>query len=161
MRIDVATILDAPAERVWEEVRKSAALDHVASPLQAFVPIDPAVPPARWETGRYLYRLMLFERIPIGTQYIGIEFPPDRGDGVLRMRDNGSGDRIRMWDHMIELTPRADGRTDYRDTVEIHAGLGTLPAWLFAQVFYRHRQRRWRALAASGFDYGTGATPIG
>jgi hypothetical protein len=141
---------------VWEEVRKPAALDHVAAPLQAFAPIDPATPPARWEAGRYLYRLMLFGRIPIGTQYIGIEFPPDRGDGVRRMRDNGSGDRIRMWDHMIEVAPRADGRTDYRDTVEIHAGLGTLPAWLFAQVFYRHRQRRWRALAARDFDYGTG-----
>ena len=58
---------------------------------------------------------------------------------------------------MIEVAPRADGRTDYRDTVEIHAGLGTLPAWLFAQLFYRHRQRRWRALAARDFDYETGA----
>jgi hypothetical protein len=25
---------------------------------------------------------------------------------------------------------------------------------VFAQIFYRHRQRRWRRLAANGFDYG-------
>jgi hypothetical protein len=41
-----------------------------------------------------------------------------------------------------------------RDTVEVRAGVLTPFIWLFAQLFYRHRQRRWRALVARRFAYG-------
>jgi hypothetical protein len=43
--------------------------------------------------------------------------------------------------------------TRYTDQVEIHAGLLTVPAWLFAQAFYLHRQRRLNRLVATDFTY--------
>ena len=58
--------------------------------------------------------------------------------------------QVKVWDHSISIST-ASGRTRYRDTVTIDAGLFTLPVWLFAQVFYRHRQRRWRSLAKRSF----------
>jgi hypothetical protein len=45
------------------------------------------------------------------------------------------------------------GMTRYTDEVEIHAGLLTVPAWLFALAFYGHRQRRLNRLVAAGFAY--------
>jgi hypothetical protein len=48
----------------------------------------------------------------------------------------------------------AVGGTLYRDQVTIQAGMFTPFIWLFAQLFYRHRQRRWRQLARTGFNYG-------
>ncbi len=45
------------------------------------------------------------------------------------------------------------GGTLYRDRVEIDAGLLTPVVAALARVFYRHRQGRWRALAARGFAY--------
>jgi len=43
--------------------------------------------------------------------------------------------------------------TRYIDDVEIHAGPLTVPAWLFAQLFYLHRQRRLSRVVAAGFSY--------
>jgi hypothetical protein len=40
--------------------------------------------------------------------------------------------------------------TRYTDDVEIHAGPFTVPAWLFAQAFYFHRQRG--SIVLSGLD---------
>jgi hypothetical protein len=54
---------------------------------------------------------------------------------------------------MITIEPNAAGVV-YRDRVEVRAGVLTPFIWVFAQIFYRHRQRRWRRLAANGFDYG-------
>lgn len=38
------------------------------------------------------------------------------------------------------------GKVSYTDEIEIQAGWLTPVIWLFAHVFYRHRQRRWKAL---------------
>jgi len=40
-----------------------------------------------------------------------------------------------------------------RDRVANNAGILTPCIWLFAQLFYRHRQRRWRQLVKGGFTY--------
>ena len=37
--------------------------------------------------------------------------------------------------------------------LSFRAGVLTPFIWLFAQLFYRHRQSRWRRLVANGFDY--------
>jgi hypothetical protein len=59
---------------------------------------------------------------------------------------------IHCRDHWITIAPgAADGTTHYTDRVEIEAGLLTPLIAGFARVFYAHRQRRWRALAATGF----------
>jgi hypothetical protein len=55
---------------------------------------------------------------------------------------------IQIWDHLIAVKPASGGHTRYSDTVAIDAGIFTLPVWLFAHWFYRHRQRRWRRVAA-------------
>jgi len=39
--------------------------------------------------------------------------------------------------------------------VTIKAGVLTPFVWLFARLFYAHRQRRWATLAAKGFNSGT------
>jgi hypothetical protein len=43
----------------------------------------------------------------------------------------------------------ADGNALYMDRIEIEAGVMTLPVWLFANVFYRYRQMKWRKLLRS------------
>jgi hypothetical protein len=58
----------------------------------------------------------------------------------------------RRWDHWIAIEPERRG-TRYTDTVHIDAGLLTPLIVAFARIFYRHRQRRWRRLAKSGFAY--------
>ena len=51
------------------------------------------------------------------------------------------------WDHRVREPPLGEGRCRYFDEVEIEAGPLTAVVWLFARWFYRHRQRRWQAVA--------------
>jgi hypothetical protein len=154
MKISIATILNAPADRIWEEVRTSRLLDYVAVPLLRFVPYDKARYPKQWTEGEYRVRMMALGILPMGWQIIGISYPASPDSKTRLLRDNGRGALIAKWDHLITVNGRNDGRTDYRDDVDIDAGLLTPFIAAYAYIFYRHRQKRWRKLVASGFNYG-------
>ena len=156
MTVDLSTVLDAPPERVWDELNRPALLCHVARPLVAFAPLDPPAFPERWAERAYRVRLRLFGLVPIGWQVVGIERPAEQGR-VRSLRDDGRSAMIRRWDHRMTVEPLPDGRTRYTDHLEIEAGVLTPAAWAFARLFYAHRQRRWRALVARGFRYDEAA----
>ena len=138
-------------ETAAAEVRKPRLLEHVASPLVHFEPIDPPAFPQVWSEGTYWVRLRILGFIPFGKQAVRVSFPPvDQGFAV---RDNGYSALIKAWDHLITIRPSATG-CSYEDHVRVSAGILTPIVWLFAVVFYRHRQRRWRELAQSSFNYG-------
>lgn len=157
MTVERSTVLDAPPERVWEELRRPALLNFVAYPILTFEPVDPPAFPKQWEAREYRVLPRLFGAVPLGWQVVGIELPATTGD-VQQVRDNGRGALIRRWDHLVTIEPAGPGRTRYTDRVEVEAGPLTPLVWAFAQVFYAHRQRRWQRLVERGFRYG-GAAP--
>lgn len=148
--VTLSTRLDCTADETWERVRTAALLLHVAAPLIRFTPKGDTRFPQKWAPGEYRAWMWLFGVIPIGWQAVVISEPPP--DGATRfIRDNGYGPLIRRWDHWIAIAPGEGGTTHYTDQVTIEAGLLTPLVAGFARVFYAHRQRRWRALAATGF----------
>jgi hypothetical protein len=148
VKVDLSTRIDLPAETVWAEVQTAALLVHIAWPLLRFVPVGQEPIDSFKPGGRYLVKLRLFGLLPFGTQWIVTSVhESEMAEWPKRLRDNGHGTMIRRWDHWITITPAADGSTCYRDEVDISAGVLTPFIWAFAQLFYRHRQRRWRALA--------------
>ena len=147
--VELSTVLDAPPERVWEEVNRPALLRFVAHPFVWFDPLDPPAFPERWEEREYRVRVRQLGVIPLGWQVIRIERPAPVG-GTRYLRDNGRGALARRWDHLITVAPAGPGRTRYTDRVEIEAGPLTPFVWAYARAFYAHRQRRWRALVAEG-----------
>ena len=58
-----------------------------------------------------------------------------------------SGGLIRRWNHDIIVVAAGDSRCNYRDRIDIDAGIFTPAVVLYARWFYRARQHRWRALA--------------
>ena len=114
-------------------------------PLAKVVPVDAPEFPERWTEGATVRcRSYLFDVLPIGTRGIFLE----RIDPVARQIQSREFDLlVRRWDHLIQLRPTGDGRTLYSDKIELEAGFLTVLVWLFAQWFYRHRQRRWRRVA--------------
>ena len=144
MRIDVSTLLDCSVEQAVAHAKTTQLLKFVAHPLVHFSPINPSSWPVEWSEGTFWVAVRLLGFLPFGKQAIVISFPQS-GGGVL-LRDNGHSALVKVWDQTISITSNA-GRTRYKDPVIIDAGLLTLPVWLFAQAFYRHRQRRWRLLA--------------
>lgn len=157
MRVLVRSTLDAPPEAVWAEVQTSRLLLEIIAPLLRFVPLKGETFPQRWEVGTTRGRAYAFGFIPIGVHTIH----HDRVDPNLREIHSREHSRlVQSWDHLISVKATPDGRTAYADEIEISAGLLTPVVWLYAQCFYRHRQRRWRSVAARLLSQpGTTADP--
>lgn len=155
MQLTLSTLLDCPLEQAVAHVRTPRLLEHVSHPILHFAPVEssaqpPLAPHEALTEGTHWVALRLFGWLPLGRQAIVVSYPPCTNGFALR--DNGYSALIRRWDHHITLMPEG-AKTRYTDRITIEAGLLTLPVWLFAQVLYRHRQRRWRALVRSGFVY--------
>jgi len=147
MKIQISTTLNCSPDRVWEELQTSRLLSYICYPLVVFVPVNPPSFLDRLSERRYDVKIKLFGFIPFGRQAIVISVP-----APYCLRDNGFGTLISKWDHLITVKPSGSNKTIYTDSVEINAGFLTLLVWLYASIFYRYRQYRWRKLVASGFS---------
>jgi hypothetical protein len=145
MRVHVESILPCDAQRAWAEVQKRALLDEVAWPIVVLRPAGGGTLPERWFTGMTVRcQIYLFGLIPLGTRTLLF----DRVDPVRMQIDTREYDPlVRRWDHRISAQPLAAGKCKYSDTIDIAAGWLTPMVWLFAILFYKHRQRRWRLVA--------------
>ncbi len=141
--------LDAPPDTVWAAVERPALFLHVAAPMVHFAPIGMARFPERWSEAEYRGAMKLFGLVPLGWQAIVIRFPSS--DGAVRaLEDNGYSPLLPTWSHRIEVSPEGTG-TRYVDRIRFDAGWMTPFTALGVRLFFKHRQRRLRKLAASGF----------
>jgi hypothetical protein len=150
MKVSRATHIALKPETVWAEVQTAGLLQHIAWPPVRFFPADDAAFESFQPEGCYQVKLRLFGMIPFGTQWIVSSL--HEADGTQwpkRLRDDGYSALISKWDHWITVAPDKDGGTRYSDEVDVSAGVLTPFIGAFAQIFYWHRQRRWRGLAKS------------
>ena len=150
MIVELETLLACPPSKAIEEVKKARLLSYVARPVLKFVAKDPNEFPIQWEEGHYKTSIYLFGLIPLGRQVIGLTIP--QSQSLFCMRDNGYSKVITKWDHTITIDPIDDG-TLYKDRIVIEAGALTPIIGVFVRLFFRYRQKRWRNLVASNFDY--------
>jgi hypothetical protein len=144
MVVDASTILNCSAAKAWKEVQKSSLLRHVIWPLARIVPVG-APFPERWSEGLTIQcKSFVFGIIPIGVRTLHFE-KIDHKNYQIQTRENDP--LIARWDHLVSINPLDDTRSIYRDTIDIDARSLTLVVGAWANCFYRHRQRRWRALA--------------
>lgn len=147
-----STILHTDIETAWKHLLKPDLLVFIASPLQKFVPLQPNSFPEQWKEGIYKVRLLAFGFIPFGNHSIVIEFPIENNSEIKQLKDNGYGEIIKKWEHLIELKTTENNQTIYTDTVNIRAGLLTPFIWLYAVIFYTWRQMRWKKLVQAHFS---------
>lgn len=148
--VELSTTLACSPDEAFARVCTSALVLHVAAPLIRFTPDRRNALPEVWEEGEYRFWMHLFGWIPLGWQAVVISYPEPSGDTRF-LRDNGYSPSIERWDHWIAIAPGPDGSTLYTDRVTIEAGWRTPVVAAFARQLYAHRQRRWRALARTGF----------
>jgi hypothetical protein len=146
MRLRCSSLQPCARERLAAALTRPVLLCRMAWPMLTFTPVDPPVLEDRWADKPYVFALRLAGRIGIGEHTIDPRPPVGRHEV---WHDAGHSELIRVWDHRIELTDFY-GMTRYADVVEVRAGVLTPLAWAFAQVFYRHRQRRLNRLVARG-----------
>ena len=129
---------------MWEELQKISTLMYVAYPLLVFKPGNGGTLPEKWDAGKeYSLTLFLFGRIPLGRHIIKLLRIDHESMEIL---SNEHGGTAKTWNHFMKIEVRGTHELVYRDEIEIRAGILTIFVWAFAQIFYRHRHRRWRSL---------------
>lgn len=143
----ISTIMRTNEDRMWQELQKVSSLMYVASPILKFRPQKGYSLPDKWIIGtEYKLRISSFGIIPLGNHFIRLV---ELNQETKRIVSNEHGMLTRVWNHTITFNEIDDQTIRYTDEIEIEAGIMTLFIWLFAHIFYRHRQRKWKALLAS------------
>ena len=144
----ISTQFACTESELWQKLSKPDSLRFVASPLLAFTPMEPGVLDGEWETGRdYALKLYFLKFIPLGRHTIRL-VTVDEDRNLISSRESGL--LARVWNHDISFEEIKPGLVSYTDEIEIRAGWLTPLIWLFAHLFYRHRQRRWKVLLRNG-----------
>jgi hypothetical protein len=142
MRVALTTELDVSPDALWEAVLRTDTLRYVARGLIGF---RTGELPELWATGQQVTaRLMLFHVLPLWRHTLVVR-RVDRAERVIESEERGGP--IRRWDHRVVVAADGGGAR-YTDIIDLEAGALTTFIWLFARLFYRHRQRRWRGLAS-------------
>jgi hypothetical protein len=142
----IATLMCSDVNRMWTELLKTESLTKVSAPILYFTPQDGQALPTTWEVGdTYALTLSAFRVLPLGRHVIEVKVLDAQAHEIYT---HEHGSLARVWNHRIRLGARNGTTFEYTDQIEIHSGVLTPLIWLFAHVFYRHRQRRWKALLA-------------
>lgn len=146
-QIQVTTILDSPASKIWQLLLTSGLTEHLSWPFLYFSPIDQQNLPALWpEDQPVRVRLRLFDLIPLGWHIIRIK-KVDHAEMIIETQE--SGQLISLWNHTIILQPAEDNRTVYTDTIDLYAASQTSVISKLVGWFFRYRQTRLRWLASN------------
>jgi len=141
--VDLDTELAAPAHAVWRAVKTPRAFRTVTRGVLTM----PAIKHREdeWREGETITGwVFLFGVIPFSRHTLHVWRIDDT---AMTFSSRESGGLIRRWNHDIVVVAAGDSRGNYRDRIDIDAGIFTPAVVLYARWFYRTRQRRWRALA--------------
>jgi len=142
MKVKVSSIFNINSSRVFEKVLQPSLLLEIVKPILKFIPISPSVLPQTWEVNKeYNLKLYFFNIIPLGKHTIKI-INIDKNSII----SNETGNIAKVWNHTIIIEAYKNSKTRYTDIIEIKAGLLTIFVWVFAHIFYKHRQRKWKKI---------------
>jgi hypothetical protein len=152
MRVVLRFVIDAYPDAVWAALHDPAALRAVAAPILQMQPVGHRRFPPTWTPGDHLVRVRLFGLVPVGDQVIRVS--SSRRAGARILEDSGgpvSGALgiVDGWRHRMAVSPLPDGRTLYRDRLDITAGVLTPLVWFGAWLFWQWRALRIRQVVAA------------
>lgn len=141
--VDRQTELSAPATAVWRAVKTPDAFRTVTRGVLTMPVIKQR--DDDWREGETVAGwVFLFGLIPFSHHTLHIS---RIDDSAMTLNSRESGGLLRRWNHDIVVTAVGGSRCNYRDRIDIDAGVFTPIVVLYARWFYTTRQRRWRELA--------------
>jgi ligand-binding SRPBCC domain-containing protein len=142
LRVKISSVLNAPADKVWALVKRSDTLFFVTRGFLGFSGADSF--PTEWREGSTeTTRLLFFGLVPAWKHSITFQ-EVDASKRVILTKEGGG--LVPVWNHLIQVAPGQSETCIYTDDVEVRAGVLTFLVWLYAHIFYRYRQYRWRTL---------------
>lgn len=147
MRAVITSVMDTSAEVAWENAQLRKTMFYICDGLLSFGNHNL---PERFVNGSEAQcKLRFFNRLPGWTHYWRIS-NIDTGSMIIDSEEYGG--LVKRWHHIIKIESLNDSQCVYTDDIDIKAGIATPLVWLWANVFYRYRQRRWKKLVDLGFS---------
>lgn len=144
--VRVTTGLPLPAEFACTKAGELETMEHVLSPLVGFKVSDQQ----RAEAGNALLpganfsaRLVFLGILPVWTHHLSIVSVTP-----TEIYTNERSGPVKTWNHRLIFEPTGPTSCRYTDEIETDGGLIGLFTAGFVQLVFRHRQRRWRKMAA-------------
>lgn len=144
----IQTYFDIPADKAWNILKHKATFLYITRGFLGFA--GSKAWPETFSTGQEIRtRLIFFHILPAWKHVLRVIRMDDR---TRELYSNEMGGAIRVWNHLIQIEAESDSRCRYTDQIDIRAGWMTLGVWLYAHVFYRYRQFRWKRLIRRKYD---------
>ena len=144
-KLTVSSYLDMDISEAWKEVQKSSLLEFVCKGKINFKPIDSGFP-KYWEKGMEIKtKMLMYGFIPFGGIHTLKFVDVDHNNFILLTNEKNS--LVRIWNHKIEMNLLDENKIKYKDEIELYAGFITGFVALWAESFYKFRQRRWKIVA--------------
>ncbi len=143
--VRVSTELEASADHVWERLLQKKTYLYL---VQGWLAIEKtqAWPDAFFVQGASIVmQIRLFGKGPLSSHEAQVVLVDE---SAREIATDESSRLVRIWKHCMRVEALPGNRSRYTDRVLISAGLLTPAVWLFASLFYRARQQRWKRLLA-------------
>ena len=142
----ITTVLNCTEEELWNKIIEPKSLQFVASPLVCFRPLVNGELDGKWVTDKtYELKLFFLKVVPFGQHRIKIVKIDRESNTII---SNESGTLSPVWNHTITFHQIEHNKLRYTDEIEFESGWLTPAIWVFAHLFYRYRQKRWRSLCS-------------
>lgn len=142
--VRVATQLPISAGRAWELLVRKETFLHVTRGMLAIAEPEGLPEPFFVEGATVDLRVRPLSLPPWTAHRVTFE----RVDASAReIQTRESGGVVTTWNHLMRVERLTPQTCRYSDTVSVFAGWLSLGVGAFVWLFYRYRQRRWRALA--------------
>jgi hypothetical protein len=138
MIIKVTSIFPANRKVIFAKLQEIETLRYICAPLAQFTSLEKS---QKWQTGA----TFRFKLTACGLGF-GVHTIKVKKFEIDRILTNEHNKNVPVWNHIILLEKHGENHTKYSDIVEVRAGWKTPFIWIWANVFYRHRQRKWREL---------------
>jgi len=141
--VDKSSLLATSSDSAWYAATTVTAFKLVTRGVLRFPAV--AKREGRWRQGEVAHSwVYLFGVLPITRHRILVD---ELSDNTRTLVTREGGGLIREWNHTIIVVPVDANTCEYRDRVEIDAGVFTPIVAAYARWMYRTRQRRWVQLA--------------
>lgn len=138
----ISSVFQADADEIWDKLQQLSTLQYIAAPFATFAPLEDTK--LVWCEGQTSsFKLKLFGLVSFGTHTINVlKFDKP----ALTVYTNEANKWVPVWNHKIWLERIDDKAVKYTDEVQIDAGWKTIFVYWWSQIFYSHRQKKWRKL---------------
>jgi len=151
IKIIISSTLNNSAEKIWNKLLNIETLIEICKPMATFKSKINETE-MKWEINKeYIFKLFIYGFIPFGNHKIILKKLDKENKIIL---SNEYNKIVKIWNHLIFMKNIGENEikyTDeveiYADEVEIYAGIFTLFTAIWAKLFYKHRQKKWKRIS--------------